>query len=540
MNAHRVMVVQTQAGSGMARKKIHIHLGPHKTGSSAIQAALAENADILQRDFGLTCIDWSLASKVAKRLNADRIKKAADALQDLAQACAAAPGDCILSCEDLSGTLPGVHKTRAIYPNLWRNLEHVANGLGEFDCRFYFFIRAPEDWVKSAYVQNLKHRQRFSRMFDFVEALNVEDLWEGVTARPAQKLGTAFVQVEYPEQTKQSAMKMLLSAVGGGDEAKLEEIVEGRSNVTPCDTDILLMERINRSSASKEAKRRAKLSLFDGAPETMQAADMTKANDWYSPPAKPATLPAVLEPLWQRVEKRVQEQDEPNLMPDADADLRILRHRIVDAEGDMPEANRRYMINQVEILAYRFRNLPETCFQLGLAISYLRRATPHTRHASTLFQRLWAEEHELLLGTLPTRWLISSFQTFLDHGVNEAQKVIGGSAYFYANMLKAYETERAIEGHPPDATYPNTESQTKMGFPGLDRFKLGGSDLILNTNVLLLELSARDAVAGRVVQEFLARAKAAQTIFSRMDKSRQKHGINHKQFANCWSFFDEP
>ena len=146
----------------------------------------------------------------------------------------------------------------------------------------------------------------------------------------------------------------------------------------------------------------------------------------------------------------------------------------------------------------------------------------------------------MLLGCLPTRWLISTFQTFLDHGANEAQRQIGAAAYFLTNVLKAYEAERALDGLPPGSTYPSATPTTQSGFVGMDRFKLGGTDLLLNTNALLLELAAQDDLAGRVVQEFMLRTKASDSIFSRMDHSRIAHGVDIPQFANCWSFFEDP
>ncbi|MFD1156561.1 hypothetical protein [Roseovarius aestuarii] len=524
----------------MADKTIHIHLGPHKTGSTAIQRSLRENAKTLKTGFGLTLIKTRLVRKAAGFLNSDRLPEAAETLGKVAGLCAAREGDCVISCEDLSGALPGSRQTQEIYPHLWRNISILEDAFDGFDRRYYFFLRQPDDWLRSVYVQNLKHRQKFSRFEKFADFLQVDDLWDAVIAEPVAELGRSFVTVDYAQDAARSSVRDLLAAVAGCDRDKVQALPEPELNLSPGETDIALMQQINRSSASQEAKRRAKLALFEAHETPPSHAGTPVRSDWFQAPQKPETLPEVLEPLWQRVRKRVAAQDQPNLMPDIDIDLRPLRNLMVEADGDFPDVNRDQMAGQAEILIYRFRGQSEICFLLGLAISYLRRDTPHTAQASALFQRLWAEEYDILLGFLPTRWLISSFQTFLDHGVNADQRIIGSGAYFYANILKAYEAERAFEGLPPDAVYPHKLPQTKMGFAGLDRFKLGGSDLILNTNALLLEYSARDDTAGRVAQEFLARARTAQSIFSRMDKSRQAHEINIKQFSNCWSFFQKP
>ncbi len=523
----------------MAGKTIHVHVGPHKTGSTTIQHALQENSALLAQQAGLTHIPYYLLNKTKKFLIAGKPEEARDSLASIVEICATAPGDCILSCEDLCGKLPGALRTRQIYPQLWQNLKIVRDTLGEVHTRFYFFLRDPADWARSTYVQNLKYRHRFKRFDDFIDALDLDGLWLSAIREAAENLGPDFVTIDYPTEPDSSITRCLLRAIPGLETQSFERLVERRLNISPSESDVTLMEFINRSSASQQAKSQAKLALFSPQ-ERPRLNNIPDHPAWTGAPEKPADLPGELGPLWRRVERRVHRQDQPNLMPPVDDDLTPLRHRIVEEEGDLPDLGRAKMTDQAELLVYRFRNQPETCFLLGLVISYLRRSTAHTRHASILFQRLWAEEYDILLGCLPTRWLISTFQTFLDHGINEQQRIIGSGAYFYANILKAYETERAFEGLEPDATYPHSESQTRMGFAGLDRFRLGNTDLMLNTNALLLEYSATDNVAGRPVREFLARTRTAKTLFSRMDKSRQAHGINQKQFLNCWSFFDEP
>jgi hypothetical protein len=234
------------------------------------------------------------------------------------------------------------------------------------------------------------------------------------------------------------------------------------------------------------------------------------------------------------------QQSQPDLLPDLHCDLHSFRDQIVVGSDQLPNEGREKMPDQLEILKFRFRNLPETCLLVGLCISYLRRDTLHTTKAAKMFQRLWAEEYPILLSLLPTRWLISSFQTFLEFGCNEMQRQIGGSSFFFANLLKAYEAERSLEGLPPNSIYRNSQPVTEQGFHGLDRFNLGGTDLMVNTLAMLLELSTKDAVAGRPVHEFFLRLKDSNSVFSRMDASRIAHEIEVPQFANCWSFFEKP
>ena len=176
----------------------------------------------------------------------------------------------------------------------------------------------------------------------------------------------------------------------------------------------------------------------------------------------PDDLPPGLEALWVRTDTRVSASLQTNLMPPVDTDLRSLRTVLVKGSAQFPEGGREKMENQTKILEYRFQGLPQICYLLGLTISYLRRDTDHTDHARQLFHRLWAEEYPMLLAVLPTRWLISTFQTFMDHGLNENQRSIGTAAFFFCNLMKAYEAERAFETQPADAIYPNATPQNPV------------------------------------------------------------------------------
>lgn len=521
-------------------KTVHIHIGPHKTGSTSIQATLRSRSVELAEKLGITVLSDSCISRVAHALKKEDEALAVSQVAEFAKLCDREKGDCIVSCEDLAGDLPGRSRKRRPYPRLWHNINFLMKSLSPHRCVFYFFVREKQSWLKSAYVQNLKHRARFSSFDRFTEAILVDELWSGVLEKSVSKIGDQFVRIPFAEDKDFSAVAALLSRVSGNTDLSYLDLDVVRLNTAPPEKTVRILEQINRSSASKEAKLRAKRSILQPAPGNETRAEDMVFPKWRVRPEKPNWLDEDLSSLWMRVEQRVHQQKQTNLLPDPFARLEELRNRVVVGPDEFPTGGRADMQNQKMILAYRFNGLPETCLLLGLVTSYLRRQTEHTEHAAFLFQRLWEEEYEVLLGTLPTRWLISTFQTFLDHGANEQQRIVGGCAYFFSNLIKAYEAERALVGLKPDAIYPNTSPAFKSGFAGLDRFNLGGTDLLLNTNALLLELSAKDMRIGRVVQEFLVRLKNADTVFSRMDASRKSHGVNVPQFNNCWSFFENP
>jgi hypothetical protein len=521
-------------------RTIHFHIGPHKTGSTAIQFALRKYSQLLEQDYGLHNVDSPAIARISDLLRRNRLSELSDDLGQLASIFQSVPGDCIISCEDLSGDLPGRSNHPVPYPKLYRNINAVSKLLPDFHCKFYFFVRNPDDWIESAYVQLLKYRTTFTSLPSYREFLRIEDLWDKTLEKARSKLNSDFVEIPYREGVHFSSVQSLLQVVLGSETVPELPKYNSRANASPSDDIVSILEAINTSGASNEAKRLAKKRLLEPSSTRPSDGAMMHFPNWQTPNGPPKWLSPELDALWRRVEQRVYEQEQPNLLPDPLGNLSDLNSRLVVASEDFPEGGRQDIENQARILRYRFRGLPETCYLLALSISYLRRRTAHTEHAAFLFQRLWEEEYELLLGILPTRWLISSFQTFLDHGANEAQRLIGASAYFYSNTLKAYEAERAFEGLLPENTYPNSVPVTKSGFMGMDRFKLGGTDLLLNTNALLLELAAHDERAGRVVQEFLVRTKFSHSIFSRMDQSRIRHEVEIPGFSNCWSFFEPP
>lgn len=522
-------------------KTVHIHLGPHKTGSTAIQIALRENAELFQSRYGLASVHGPFVKNIADGLirGASR-EEMADDFDALSQACLAAPGDAVLSCEDLAGDLPGRSNKRRPYPKLWENVNTIRSALSQFDCVFYFFVRDPKTWLRSAYIQIIKHRAKFTSFNKYQSFVKSEELWEQALQKVRQKLGDRFVEIGYSDRSSYSSVNVLFETILGPGVFGGLDPSSYRVNSAPSSNQIALLEAVNRSGASGEAQRAARSSILSGERLATLNADGFKLPDWPPRRERPEWLAPRLSELWRRSDSRVPSQDQPNLLPDPFGDLLPSRGTPVDASDEFPPVTRENLEDQALILKYRFRGLPEICFLLGLTISYLRRNTAHTEHAAFLFQRLWAEEYHTLLGTLPTRWLISSFQTFMDHGSNQAQRLAGSSAYFLSNILKAYEAERAMEGLPPDATYLDPVPTTKSGFHGMDRFGVGRSDLLVNTNALLLEAAAGDAVSGRVIQEFLLRLKDNHSVFTRMDQSRLAHDVDIPQFSNSWSFFERP
>lgn len=515
-------------------KKVLVHIGPHKTGSTSIQNTLSASADFLN-GAGISYLQNSETHRAALDLANERFEEAEHRLSKISETLSDLPTEwVILSQEDFCGALIGRTAQRRIYPKLTKNLRVLMRALRPHKAQFVFFVRDEAEWLRSSYHQHLKFRTRFCRYSDFAAYYGQDFSWSAKLEKPLEVFGPNFITLTYDTQPA-SGVEALIGLI----DAKIGNIrpIPGAAtaNPSPAPEQILKLERVNEMSEFKQTAWFSK-SLILGN---------WRAKPGASKPAPPAWPPSVddvsftgLPSLLQRVKARVQKQDTVDILPPVSVDLEKLAAERLPADVEMPKLDRWNIRNQSKILDYHFRGKSRLSHLNALVISYLRRDTPHTAKARALFQRIWREQGVILVNELSTRWLISTLQTFLDHGENEAQRMIGTAGYFYGNMLKIYEGERALEGMEQNASYPNVTPQTKNHFRGLDRYNVGGTDLMLNTNALALELAQRDDVAGLVLQEFLLRVKSGESVFSRHDRTRVNEKIDVKGFEDVWTFFE--
>lgn len=141
-------------------------------------------------------------------------------------------------------------------------------------------------------------------------------------------------------------------------------------------------------------------------------------------------------------------------LPPLDADLEPLTQRFVpDSATDLPEIEDRTSWDRKRAqIAAEFVGNSELAFLNAQLISNLRKRS-YPRHAPDLFCRLWAEQSDHLLSALDLRWLVSSVQTFADHGQTPTQRETGHALRVFFGMMKLYEFERLFSGTPPDTPF---------------------------------------------------------------------------------------
>jgi len=212
--------------------------------------------------------------------------------------------------------------------------------------------------------------------------------------------------------------------------------------------------------------------------------------------------------------------DAVDVMPPADVRLGILKTSLVVGEKEMPKVLRRDFADHLRKLKVQLNGKPELLLVHALAISYLRRDTPHTEKALVLFHRIWKSEREFLIKHLPLRWMISALQTFHDRGETEGQKMIGAVGFMYANMIKVYEAERSTMCQKKEGQM-SSDGWRCEGFPGMGSFR-PGDDILRNINAMALVVSRRDPIAGAILEEVMLKTSRNDTIFRRVDALRER------------------
>lgn len=211
-----------------------------------------------------------------------------------------------------------------------------------------------------------------------------------------------------------------------------------------------------------------------------------------------------------------------NHLPPLTCDLNLLKAVIEGPTSHDPKTPRSDMANHRLRLRNEFQGAPEICFVNALCIAYLRRRTPHTKHAQALFMRLWEEEGTFLTQHSQTRWLLSTLGTFMDHGQNAGQRMIGAAGITFGNTVKLYEWERVAHGLLPNSPYTEQQLTPDLeALPGAGRISIGRGDIARNTLAYLTDLSLRDPVAGPVLLALLLRIQEGTTVFTRLDNAKR-------------------
>ena len=279
---------------------------------------------------------------------------------------------------------------------------------------------------------------------------------------------------------------------------------------------------------------RSKLKKFAARGSSSHETSRSKSTDeqlvgsWFEDEARPAPKrvehqsidPAVfaesqsLQGIWNRSQRRFPKHPEqPDLLTDPTTfDSQVATLAPLALPSSEPSGNRRDMRDQFLILQRTFGGRPEILFWNALAISYLRRETPHTAKARSLFFKIWDEQPAFLCSALNGRWLISSLQTFADHGRFPEEINAGTTGFMYGNLIKIYEAEIA-SAYTRNPNVDRFRGGTVDGFFGFQP----GDDILLNINTFAVQNASGAGPSGMALMKLLAIVKQSSSIFSRTD-----------------------
>ena len=375
-------------------KHIIVHLGPHKTGSSAIQKCLSQNRNSLLA-YGVCFLHDSETLEAALSLAKEDFDQAEVQLNSISKQIEQRSEKVfILSQEDFSGDLPGRSPKRRIYPKLTKNLRVIKRSFRPNRVSFVFFVRDEADWLRSCYAQYLRYRTRFHNFEDFSQHYGFPFLWREKLEKSHQTFGDEL-QVRNYSKEPMAGVDAILQLAGLDERHHLQTSVGASVNSSPSADTIALLEHINRVSEFRPTSWYAKKLVISGwKPNVPRVSQKTKA-DW--PPRVFGQHACALPKLLERTAKRVPKQSVANILPEQMVPLEPLVFDYLPSNVEMPEISRERIEDQSRILTYHLRGKSRLAHLNALVISYLRRATPHTDHARFIFHRIWEEKGAILV-----------------------------------------------------------------------------------------------------------------------------------------------
>lgn len=173
-------------------------------------------------------------------------------------------------------------------------------------------------------------------------------------------------------------------------------------------------------------------------------------------------------------------------------------------------------------LAVELAGASELAHLNALLIAHLRRRS-WPDHAPALFCRIWAEHADQLIEELNARWLVSSLQTFADHGQTEAQRRTGATLGLLFSMMKLYEFERTFGGTDPAEPY-RMGKRAKVPLPmEMDDFSLKSGGLDFNMLAPLWRDAGADPVTAPLARHLLDMLNGDNgTVFRRIQTMRER------------------
>ena len=253
-------------------KRIVIHAGFHKTGTTSIQKTLRQNRQLLRNDIRVVSRDGMVGLCEAARAYSIR-KSAWDlgmVLFETAETLQKFPnfsGTLLLTSEDLSGHMPGRRGlvSYAAAPKILSAIyEAAAEVFPEAEVSFFFGTRAEKTWLNSCYVQHLRATRITQSAQDYANSHKASAKLSKVVESVRQSVPHAVVvssALEDSTTQKLGPLSPLLDHLTVPQSIRDQFEILPPANTAPPQSKIDKLLELNRSALSDSDLKTAKRAL---------------------------------------------------------------------------------------------------------------------------------------------------------------------------------------------------------------------------------------------------------------------------------------
>ncbi|GGF70788.1 hypothetical protein GCM10011402_24180 [Paracoccus acridae] len=272
-----------QAGTGQGARRLIVHLGVQKTGSTSIQRHLRRNADTLahhlvvrtpeegspMRPLGRAAIAFSLAPSDV-RAQALRL-----AFRDVLDTLPASDVPVLVSHENLAGAMPGNGGETGLFPHLPGIAGLLAEEAREFATDFVIYTRNQKSWRPSVWAQAVRTDGYTRSLVEFEAETADLPRWGDLIRRMTAELGGRVTRFRLEDEGDPLRPGRQLLRHAGLDDALIDALqpLDGEANSRLNDGATEFLRRLNGLSLNPHAHGRI-VDLVARA-EHLFAADVT-------------------------------------------------------------------------------------------------------------------------------------------------------------------------------------------------------------------------------------------------------------------------
>lgn len=251
--------------AGLNTRRVTVHLGVPKTATTSIQRYLVANAGRLAPGLSVftpgrgTPLNYLARMAVAYSQNPGEATERAlvAAIVALRALIEEAPGNCLISHENLVGATPGRGSERGLFPAAAAILRLIDRHLAPLPVRYVAYTREIEAWKRSVHGQAIKTDGYTGPLETFLAETQAITGWDDLKRRLADAVGerVTFLDMETDVSVETPAESLLrLSGVAPEAIAALDQTVEPL-NVRLLPASLEFIRQLNATEISPADRR---------------------------------------------------------------------------------------------------------------------------------------------------------------------------------------------------------------------------------------------------------------------------------------------